>query len=83
MGNHRTKEALVEFLSSDNFVLTENSGPVITFRSPGNPKLKFHLSSPEEFGTVLFHSSASGEFLQAWEKDFSKIPARPSEEEYF
>jgi DNA polymerase (family 10) len=78
-----TKEALVEFLSSDNFILTENSGPVITFKSPGNPKLKFHLSSPEEFGTVLFQSSASGEFLQAWEKDFSKVPARPSEESIF
>ncbi len=77
------QDALVEFLSSDNFALTENSGPVITFRSPGNPKLKFHLSSPEEFGTVLFRSSASGEFLQAWERDLSKIPVRPSEENIF
>jgi DNA polymerase (family 10) len=51
----------------------------LTVRIPGQPTLRFYLSSPEAFYSNLFRSTASAEFNEAFAKRYT-LPETPENE---
>jgi DNA polymerase (family 10) len=59
-------DALKQLFGSTNFTTEEETTTTIAFKGPENVVLKFHTATQQNFGTVLFQTSASEEFLKAW-----------------
>ncbi|MBS4063253.1 MAG: DNA polymerase/3'-5' exonuclease PolX [Chitinophagaceae bacterium] len=59
-------DALKQLFGSINFTTEEETTTSITFKGPENVVLKFHTATNSNFGTVLFQTSASEEFLKVW-----------------
>lgn len=52
--------------TKNNFELKEKQESSFTVKGPENISLQFHFATAENFGSVLFKTSASEEFLNAW-----------------
>ena len=52
--------------TNNNFELKEKQASFITVKGPENILLQFHSTTTDAFGSALFQTSASEEFLQAW-----------------
>ncbi len=52
--------------TKNNFELKEKQESSFTVKGPENILLQFHFATAENFGSVLFQTSASEEFLTAW-----------------
>ncbi|PWU00564.1 MAG: histidinol-phosphatase [Bacteroidetes bacterium] len=76
-------EKIENYLGSKNFSTVEKENDWLSLRSPDNIKVKFYCASKEKFGTVLFNTSCSNEFLEAWEKKFGKAGTESKEESIF
>ena len=59
-------DKIIELLTKANFSIEEQTNFSILFKGPENIILKFHLATAENFGTVLFQTSCSAEFLNEW-----------------
>jgi DNA polymerase (family X) len=59
-------DALKQLFGSINFTTEEETTNSIALKGPENVVLKFHTATKQNFGTVLFQTSASEEFLKAW-----------------
>lgn len=61
------KPLLLETLfTKNNFEIKAKEENTFTVKGPENVLLQFHFATADNFGTVLFQSSASESFLQAW-----------------
>lgn len=69
------------YLGSKNFSTMEMESDRISLRSPDNIKLKFYSASRENFGTALFNTSCSNEFLEAWKRTIGN-PTDAAKEEF-
>lgn len=58
--------ALTAIFVTHNFELKEQTDSFLSVKGPENILLQFHIASLENFGTILFQTSASEEFLNAW-----------------
>jgi DNA polymerase (family X) len=59
-------DMLKELFQTTNFTIEEETSTTVSFKGPENVVLKFHTTAAEYFGTVLFQTSASPEFLETW-----------------
>lgn len=66
---------LEHLLLTLQFSLVERTEHTLSVKGPENITLKFYNASKEKFGTVLFTTSASEEFL----KDWGEVPSAPEE----
>jgi DNA polymerase (family X) len=58
--------ALESFLSQAGFLVNESEGDRITANSPENIRIWFHPTAKPYFAELLFRTSCSDEFLEAW-----------------
>ncbi len=72
-------DKVIELFTKTNFSIQEQTDNWIVFKGPENIVLKFHLATIENFGTMLFQTSCSEEFLNEW----GHIPISATEEELF
>lgn len=70
---------LADYLEGQDFSLEEDPSGALIARGAKNLPLVWHLASGGDFGTRLFETSASEEFLKAW----GPIAAAATEEELF
>lgn len=61
-----TIDALKQLFETTRFTTEEEQDHTIAFKGPENVVLKFHTATHSNFGTVLFQTSASEAFLEAW-----------------
>ncbi len=54
------------FFTSNNFELNDKNETCFSVKGPQNVLLKFHHTTKEQFGSTLFTTSASDEFLADW-----------------
>ena len=59
-------EELADFLESQGFELEEDASGALIARGDRNLPLVWHEATSDDFGTRLFQTSASEEFLKAW-----------------
>lgn len=59
-------DALKQLFETTRFTTDEEQDHTIAFKGPENVILKFHTATHSNFGTVLFQTSASEAFLEAW-----------------
>lgn len=57
---------LKQLFETTRFTTEEELDHTIAFKGPENVVLKFHTAAHSNFGTVLFQTSASEAFLEAW-----------------
>jgi len=77
-------EVLKNFFEQNNFIVTHEEAGKIIFKGPENVLLCFHVGDEGSFFHKLFQSSASEEFLEAWEKiDPKSANSFTTEEEIF
>lgn len=74
---------LENYLTGNAFTVAETNALDISFSSPENTRLRFYAARPENFGSVLFHTTSSAAFLNEWEKKFPSAETFASEEEVF
>ncbi len=72
-------DKVIELFTKTNFSIQEQTDNSIVFKGPENIVLKFYLAIIENFGTMLFQTSCSEEFLNEW----GHIPISATEEELF
>jgi DNA polymerase (family X) len=70
---------LKELFQTTNFTIEEETAETISFKGPENVVLKFHTATSNNFGTLLFQTSASQDFLNAW----GQVEQVSDEEELF
>ncbi len=70
---------LEQLLLTLQFSLVEHTEHTLSVKGPENITLKFYNATKEKFGTVLFTTSASEEFL----KDWGEVPLAPEELQLF
>lgn len=58
--------SLKQLFETTRFTIEEEQDHTIAFKGPENVILKFHTATHSNFGTVLFQTSASKAFLEAW-----------------
>jgi DNA polymerase (family 10) len=58
--------SLKQLFETTRFTTEEELDDTISFKGPENVVLKFHTAAHSKFGTVLFQTSASETFLEAW-----------------
>jgi DNA polymerase (family 10) len=58
---------LQSFMEANNFTTQENSGAILTVKGQENIPLKFYHAAAELFYKILFTTSCSEEFAQAWQ----------------
>lgn len=54
------------FFTTNNFSVVEKTDTAITVKGPENILLRFYFANKTNFGSILFTTSASEEFLTAW-----------------
>ncbi|TDW96342.1 helix-hairpin-helix domain-containing protein [Dinghuibacter silviterrae] len=59
-------EELADYLENEGFVLEEAPSGALVARGGRNLPLVWHPAGEDDFGTQLFQTSASEEFLKAW-----------------
>ena len=59
-------EELADYLEGQGFILEEDPSGALVARGDRNLPLVWHQASEDDFGTRLFQTSASEEFLTAW-----------------
>lgn len=74
---------LEALLCSDEFTVSEKTDSKISFATRTNLRIIFHAANKENFGTVLFQTSCSTPFLQAWNQQFPSAADFSSEKELF
>ena len=57
---------ILELFTKTNFTIQEQTDIYILLKGPENIVLKFYVATTENFGTVLFQTSCSVEFLNDW-----------------
>ncbi|MBX9781973.1 MAG: PHP domain-containing protein [Chitinophagaceae bacterium] len=57
---------LHQLFTGTHFTEEEKDESTVAWKGPENILLKFHLATTGNFGTILFQTSASEEFLNAW-----------------
>ena len=72
-------DKVIELFTKTNFSIQEQTDNSIVFKGPENIVLKFYLAIIENFGTMLFQTSCSEDFLNEW----GHIPISATEEELF
>lgn len=72
-------DKVIELFTKTNFSIQEQTVNSIVFKGQENIVLKFYLAIAENFGTMLFQTSCSEEFLNEW----GHIPISATEEELF
>ena len=75
--------SLEEYLTGNSFATTVTTASDISFKSPENTNLRFFIAQPENFGSILFHTTSSAGFLNEWEKRFPGIATFADEEQVF
>jgi DNA polymerase (family X) len=70
---------LQQLFTKYNFTVAESNETLLEVNGAENIALKFHFSQKENFGTTLFQTSASEEFLQEW----GAIATAATEQELF
>jgi DNA polymerase (family 10) len=74
---------LEHFFAAYSFSVTEKNEAGIRFKTESNIAIAFYTAGAENFGSVLFHTSCAGPFLNEWEKRFPALPTYGSEEDIF
>ncbi len=74
---------LSAFLSTLGYKVMETTDTYTSFDSEGSIRLVFYLSTAENFGSVLFQTSCSGEFMSEWDSRFPSSKLYTVEEEIF
>jgi DNA polymerase (family X) len=59
-------KTLQQLFTKYNFTVVQSEDNWFEVKGPENITLKFHCTQQEHFGTILFQTSASAEFLQEW-----------------
>lgn len=54
------------FFTTNNFTVAEKTNASLTVKGPENILLQFYFANKNNFGSILFTTSASEEFLTAW-----------------
>ncbi|MFT3843635.1 MAG: helix-hairpin-helix domain-containing protein [Lacibacter sp.] len=54
------------FFTTNNFSVADKTDTAITVKGPENILLRFYFANKNNFGSILFSTSASEEFLTAW-----------------
>lgn len=72
-------DKVIELFTKTNFSIQDQTDNSIVFKGPENIVLKFYLATAENFGTMLFQTSCSEEFLNEW----GNILISATEEELF
>lgn len=62
--------SLPVYFKSLSFTVAEENECYAVFKAPDNTLLKFYYAGDNNFGSVLFHTTSSGSFLNAWEAKF-------------
>ncbi|HEX5024115.1 MAG TPA: helix-hairpin-helix domain-containing protein, partial [Agriterribacter sp.] len=75
--------ALEAFFTGNQFSVLEKTESTISFKGDENVTLTFYTAQPENFGTVLFHTSCAGAFLNAWEKRYPATQTYSEQEQVF
>jgi DNA polymerase (family X) len=57
---------LEELFTKYNFAVIQSNKDILEVKGAGNIALKFYCTQTENFGTTLFQTSASAEFLNEW-----------------
>jgi DNA polymerase (family 10) len=70
---------LKKLFESANYSIIDETNTLLSFKGPENVLLKFHLTNTSRFGTMLFQTSASEDFLKAW----GEVPDALEEAELF
>jgi DNA polymerase (family 10) len=78
-------QGLKEFFEKMNFKVSVGDGEKMLAEAPEKLSLCFHPSTEAYFSEILFETSCSAEFLDAWKKEFNTKEARTykSEDEIF
>lgn len=76
-------QALEKYFTANSFIVTEANTSDIYLKSPENTNLKFYFARPENFGSVLFHTTSSAAFFNEWEKKFPTAVTYTEEEQIF
>lgn len=61
---------LEQFFSANRFATTEKNETSIRFKAADNLHLTFHIAREENFGSLLFQTRCSADFLKAWNTRF-------------
>jgi DNA polymerase (family X) len=77
------KKDLVKFFDEENFSLTSESDNNISFLANDQLEIKFHLAEDDDYYSVLFHSTGSEAFVNAWEHKYKEVSSYKSEEDIF
>lgn len=76
-------EQLKAILSKIQEVAFTEEADLLSIQIPNAPKIDFYLCSPERFVTQLFYTSASSEFLNAFDAKYAVSEGIASEEAIF
>jgi len=69
-----------EFAAIEDVVIEEEPNERLLIKMPGQPQVRFHISSKESFYHTLFITTGSAEFIDAFLKAYT-LPATPVTEE--
>ncbi|MFT3947367.1 MAG: PHP domain-containing protein [Agriterribacter sp.] len=75
--------SLEKYLTAHSFTIAETNTTDIIFKSPENTSLRFYTARPDNFGSILFHTTSSAAFLNEWEKKFPAAATFMEEEGLF
>ncbi len=77
------RNVLEPFFTANQFAVVEKTDSAISFKGDENVTLTFYNAQTENFGTVLFHTSCSGAFLNEWEKKYPSTQSFSEQEQIF
>ncbi len=75
--------SLHEYFKSLSCTVAEECEQFIIFKTPDNSLLKFNYAGDNNFGTILFQTSCSVSFLNAWEAKFPETKLYTEEKQIF
>lgn len=74
-------EAPYDFADGEQILLESEGDDYWELKTPAGLEIRLHLCEPDDFGTRLFQTTASPEFLEAFEAKFGDIDLPDVEEE--
>jgi DNA polymerase (family X) len=78
-----SKKELLKFFEDENFSVVSESGNDIAFLANDQLELKFYLADDDNFGSLLFQTTGSEAFVNAWEHRHEGEENRKNEEDIF
>jgi DNA polymerase (family X) len=78
-----SKKELIDFFEGEGFSIISESPEEINFLANGQLELKFYLADDDNFYKVLFHSTGSEAFVNAWEHKYADLKTYKNEEDIF